>query len=91
MEQTNATNDKISNQQLLAKKYIEENDLEKIINEMINNLVHERVKNPIIYMIKYLAGLMTEEERKQNGLVIPEPYPKGTPLPKYPFLEDKSL
>lgn len=90
MEDSNP-NDKVSNQQLLAKKYIEENDLDKIISEMLNNLVHEKVKNPIIYMIKYLAGLITEEEKRQNGLIIPEPYPKGTPLSKYPSLEGESL
>ena len=58
--------------QLIAKRYIEENDLERIISEMLNSLVHERVKQPLVYMIKYLAGLMTEEERKINGLIIPE-------------------
>ena len=51
---------KVSNQQLLAKKYIEENDLDRIISEMLNALVHERVKQPLVYMIKFLAGLMSE-------------------------------
>ena len=81
----------ISNQTLIAKKYIEENDIERIISEMINSLVHERVKNPLVYMIKYLAGLMSEEERKTNGLIIPEPYPLGQPISKYPFLQKDSL
>ena len=82
---------KVSNQQLLAKKYIEENDLDRIISEMLNALVHERVKQPLVYMIKFLAGLMTEEERKQNGLVIPEPFPKGKPIAKFPYLTKDSL
>ena len=77
---------KVSNQQLLAKKYIEENDIERIVSEMLNSLVHERVKQPLVYMIKFLAGLMTEEERASNGLVIPEPFPKGKPIAKFPYL-----
>jgi hypothetical protein len=80
-------NNKVSNQQLAAKKYIEENDIEKIVSEMLNSLVHEKAKQPVVYMIKYLAGLLNEEERKQNGLVIPDPYPKGRPIVKFPNLE----
>ena len=82
---------KVSNQQLLAKKYIEENDIERIVSEMLNSLVHERVKQPLVYMIKFLAGLMTEEERASNGLVIPEPFPKGKPIAKFPYLTTSSL
>lgn len=82
---------KVSNLQILARKYIEENDIERIVNEMINSLVHERVKNPLVYMIKFLAGLMSDEERKENGLVIPEPFPKGKPIAKYPYLTKDSL
>ena len=77
--------------QLIAKRYIEENDLERIISEMLNSLVHERVKQPLVYMIKYLAGLMTEEERKINGLIIPEPFPIGQPIAKYPYLSHDCL
>jgi len=77
-------NNKVSNQQLAAKKYIEENDVEKIVSEMLNSLVHEKAKQPVVYMIKYLAGLLNEEERKQNGLIIPDPYPKGRPIVKFP-------
>lgn len=81
---------KISNQQIAAKRYIEENDIEKINSEMLNSLVHEKSKSPIVYMIKYLAGLLTEDERKANNLVIPEPYPKGKPIVKFPSLSDKN-
>ena len=42
-------------------------------------------------MIKFLAGLMSDEERKENGLVIPEPFPKGKPIAKYPYLTKDSL
>jgi len=32
--------------------------------------------------------MMTEEERKNNNLVIPEPYPKGKPIVKFPNLSN---
>jgi arginine kinase len=85
--ENNQNNTKVSHQQLQAKKYIEENELEKVVSEMLNSLVHEKAKQPLVYMIKYLAGLLSEEERKQHGLVIPEPYPKGKPIVKYPNFE----
>jgi len=78
---------KVSNQQVEAKRFIEENDLEKMISEMMNSLVYEKPKQPIVYMIKYLAGLLSEEERKMNNLIVPEPYPKGRPIVKFPNLE----
>jgi hypothetical protein len=83
----NSASTKVSNQQILAKKYIEENDIEKIISEMLNSLVHEKAKQPIVFMIKYLAGLLSDQERRDYGLVIPDPYPKGKPIVKYPDLE----
>jgi hypothetical protein len=83
----NSASTKVSHQQILAKKYIEENDIEKTISEMLNSLVHEKAKQPIVYMIKYLAGLLTEQERKDHGLIIPDPFPKGKPIVKYPDLE----
>lgn len=86
----NSASTKVSNQQILAKKYIEENDIEKIISEMLNSLVHEKAKQPVVYMIKYLAGLLSDQERKDHGLIIPDPYPKGKPIVKYPDLEKSS-
>lgn len=82
--------DKLSSQQAAAQRYIDEQDIERIISEMLNSLVHEKSKTPILYMIKYLAGLLSEEEKKVNGLVIPEPYPKGKPIVRYPVFVEKS-
>jgi len=42
---------KVSNQQIFAKKYIEENGLENIIGEMLNSLVIDKSKQPIVYMV----------------------------------------
>jgi len=83
----NLASTKVSQQQILAKKYIDENEIEKTISEMLNSLVHEKAKQPIVYMIKYLAGLLSERERKDYGLLIPDPFPKGKPIVKYPDLE----
>lgn len=44
-------NNKVQNQQLQAKKYIEEHDLEKIVSEMLNSVVYEKSKQPIVYMV----------------------------------------
>lgn len=84
----NTTNNKVSSSQIEAKKFIEENDLEKIISEMMNSIVYEKPKQPIVYMIKYLSGLLNDEERKMYNLIIPEPYPKGRPIVKFPNLEN---
>ena len=43
---------RVQNQQLQAKKYIEEHELEKIVSEMLNSVVYEKSKQPIIYMVK---------------------------------------
>lgn len=79
---------KISANQLAAKKYIDEHKLEKITGDMLNSLVHDKDKHPIVYMIKFLAGLLSEDERRQNGLSIPEPYPSMRPIVKYPTLDN---
>ena len=70
--------------QMENKLYLEEYNIESIITEMINCLIHEKDKSPIVFMIKYLAGLLTEEERKKYNLSIPEPYPLNHPIVEYP-------
>ena len=34
-----------------AKSYIEEHNIEKIISEMLNSLVHARDPHPVIFMV----------------------------------------
>lgn len=81
---------KVSERQLEAKKYLEEYDIENVVGEMLNSLLHERAEHPYVYMIKYLASLMTEEERKEFNLSIPEPYPIAHPVVKYPKFNDNN-
>lgn len=47
MDNTN----KVQNQHILAKNYLEEHDLERIIHEMINSVVYEKSNQPVIYMV----------------------------------------
>lgn len=36
-----------------AKSYIEEHNIEKVISEMLNSLVHARDPHPIIFMVAF--------------------------------------
>ena len=80
---------KVQERQVSAKKYLEEYDIENIISEMLNSLLHDKDPHPYVYMIKYLASLMTEDERKEFGLEIPEPYPTAYPVVKYPHFKEE--
>jgi hypothetical protein len=42
---------------------------------MLNSLVHARDPNPTIFMIKYLANLVSEQELTENGIQISGPLP----------------
>ena len=53
-----------------AELYLKEYDIQNILTEMINYLLHKRSKNSIIEMIKYLGGLLTEKEREQEKIII---------------------
>ena len=44
----------LSRAQEKAKSFIEEHNVEKIISEMLNSLVHSRDPNPIIFMVSFL-------------------------------------
>jgi len=79
---------KTPERQIQAKKYLDEYDIENVISEMLNSLLHEKDPHPYVYMIKYLASLMTEDERKEFNLEIPEPYPTAHPVVKYPHFSD---
>jgi hypothetical protein len=49
--------------------------VEKIISEMLNSLVHARDPKPLIFMIKYLANLVTEQDLKEHGIEVNGPVP----------------
>lgn len=58
----------LSRAQEKARLFIEEHKVEKVISEMLNSLVHARDPQPIIFMIKYLANLVSEQELNENGI-----------------------
>jgi hypothetical protein len=70
------------------EKYISEHDIEKTITEMLNSLVHEKSTEPLVFMIKYLTGMLTDEQKTKNNINIPGPYPNNIPLVKFPDLEN---
>ena len=76
--------DKPNDRQMSAENYLKEHNIEGILAEMINYLLHKKFKSPIVGMIKYLGGLLTEEERKENGLVIPDPQIDYHPIVNFP-------
>lgn len=75
----------------IFKDYLESNDLEKILSEMANSVVHSQDPNPIVYMIKYLTGLLTEEERIKFNINIDPPYPTGVPIVSFPEYQSKNI
>ena len=76
--------DRPSERQMEAEIYLKEYDIQNILTEMINYLLHKRSKNPIIEMIKYLGGLLTEKEREQEKIIIPPPEIDYHPLIDFP-------
>jgi protein-arginine kinase len=79
------------NKKHLYEEYMKKYDVEHLISEMANSLVHSLSPNPIIYMIKYLTGLLSDEERIDNKIDIPPPYPQGVPIVNYPKKMSENL
>ena len=79
--------------QFQAQKYMDMYGIETLMSEMLNSLLHEKSEHPKIFMIKYLASQLTDEEKNEFGLVIPEPYPNIHPVVKYPKFskDDKGI
>ena len=79
---------KLSKAQQEAKMYVDKHKLEQLIGEMLNSLVHAKDPFPVIYMIKYLAGLCKEDELAQNGIIVKGAAPQAKPLIKFPVFPD---
>jgi hypothetical protein len=47
----------MSRAQEKAKSYIEEHNVEKIISEMLNSLVHSRDSKPLIFMVSTISQI----------------------------------
>jgi hypothetical protein len=48
------TSKRLTKAQEKAKGYVEEHNIERIISEMLNSLVHVRDPNPIVFMVLFL-------------------------------------
>ena len=82
--------DKPSERQMKAENYLKEYDIQNILTEMINYLLHKRSKKPILEMIKYLSGLLTEKEREEYQIKIPPIQIDYHPLIDFPKFEKDS-
>ncbi len=79
----------------IAQNYMKENKIEELIAEMVNSLLHsDKKEDPLVYMIKYIAGQIPEEKRIANGVNITGPFPskyvrkKEEPHPQITLIED---
>jgi hypothetical protein len=71
--------------QLSAKEYIQKHNLDNVLAELLNTLVYNKVRNPEIFMIKYLSNLMSQEDQIKNGISVPAmTMIESIPLVKYP-------
>ena len=69
---------------MIAENYLKEYKIQEILTEMINYLLHKKSKSPIVAMIKYLGGLLSEKEREEYKLVIPDPQIDYHPIVDFP-------
>ena len=82
---------------------MDEHNVEKILSEMLNSLVHARDPKPLIFMvsytckhlliveqIKYLANLVTEQDLKDHGIEVNGPVPQRIPIITYPTFDANS-
>lgn len=86
MEANSNSND-ISN----TNEYFKEHNLEHIMSEIMNTLVHERIRQPEIFMIKYLSSLLNEKERIDNGINISPETLKVSTIPIVKFNESNNI
>ena len=76
--------DKPNERQMKAEIYLKEYDIQNIITEMINYLLHKKSKNPILEMIKFLGSFLTEKEIQDYKINIPPPEMDYHPLIEFP-------
>jgi hypothetical protein len=67
-----------------AQEIIDKHNLEPILAEMLNTLVHKKTRHPEIFMIKYLASYLSSEEKAKYGIHVPDSDIKSTPIVKLP-------
>lgn len=74
-----------------AQEMIEKYNLEPLLSEMLNSLVYRKIRNPELFMIKYLANHLSAEEKSKFGIHVPESQIQSVPIVKKPKLENEIL
>ncbi len=70
-----------------SQKYIEEHNLEPLMAEMMNTLVYEKAHKPEVFLIKYLAGMLSKEDRAKHDIQINDSdIPQSKPIVKFPTM-----
>lgn len=82
---------KLQQKRKVFKDYLNAYDLQNVITEMTYSVIYSQSPNPIVYMIKYLTGLLTEEERIHFKINIDPPYPTGVPNVNFPDYQTKNV
>lgn len=90
MENPNKNNNKINNKREEIRKYIAHHELNSILSEMLNSVIHTKVDNPYLYMIKYLGKFISDEDKEKFDIQIPGPYPEGCPIVSFPSFNPSS-
>ena len=90
MENQNKNNNKINNKREEIRKYIAHHELNSILSEMLNSVIHTKVDDPYLYMIKYLGKFISEEDKEKFDIQIPGPYPEGCPIVSFPSFNPTS-
>ena len=73
------------NKSVNAAEFIGKHNLEPILAEMLNTLVYEKVRNPEIFMIKYLSSLLSKEDKIKHGIHVPDDtLPNSKKIVKFP-------
>jgi protein-arginine kinase len=73
-------NQNLNENQKSAADYIKNNNVDVLFAEMLNTLVQSNSKEPIVYMIRYLASLVDEADLKKENIKI-ENLEKIEPIP----------
>lgn len=62
--------EKLTKSQKETKIYIETHNIEKLMCDMINALIYYKDPNPIIFILKYLADQLSEDDKEDYGISI---------------------
>ena len=85
--------EKVQNSKLTAEEYFKFHGLEEFVQDMFNTTLHEKPSKPNLFMLKYLVGRLSDEEREKAKINVGEGFiaPELVPIVKFPILDSKSM